>query len=344
MNPERPSVMPELQPSPEGIYAWPMGAPVSPARGTPLRLESVQCGLCRHEMGQPIAVGEDFEYRSSPDTFLAVRCSECGLVYLNPRPSLSELHRIYPPEYHAYDFSPARYGLAYWVRRRLEARRVLDWCRGLGSDARILDVGCGDGFHLGILRDFGGPTWRLEGVEPDAHAAETARRAGLQVHQGVIQNLPLPASQYDLVLLIATLEHVDDPLAVLTSVRSLLRPGGRVGVVTDNIETLDFRLFGKRHWGGYHFPRHWNLFDWNTLRALALRSGLEVEKIGTILSPVNWVYSIRNLLTDWGAPRWLVNRFSLRGAGALTLFTLVDAMCQSLGRGGFLRATFRRRN
>jgi SAM-dependent methyltransferase len=293
-------------------------------------------------MAEPIAVGEDFEYRSSPDTFLAVRCSGCGLVYLNPRPTMSELSRIYPPEYHAFDFSAARYGVAHRVRRRLEARRVLAWCHGFGSDARILDIGCGDGFHLRILRDFGRPTWQLEGVEPDARAAEAARSAGLKVHQGTIQELALPASQYDLVLFIATLEHVDDPVAVLTSVHSLLRPGGKVGIVTDNTATMDFRLFSRRHWGGYHFPRHWNLFNRNTLRLLAERSGLQVEEISTALSPVNWVYSLRNVLTDWGAPRWVVDRFSLHGTGALTLFSLVDAGYQVFGRGALLRATFSR--
>jgi SAM-dependent methyltransferase len=319
-----------------------MGAPSSPEHGIPLRLEAAHCCLCRHEMAEPIAVGEDFEYRSSPDTFLAVRCSGCGLVYLNPRPAMSELSRIYPPEYHAFDFSAARYGVAHRVRRRLEARRVLAWCHGLGSDARILDVGCGDGFHLRILRDFGPPTWQLEGVEPDARAAEAARSAGLQVHQGTIQEVALPASQYDLVLLIATLEHVDDPVAILERVRSLLRPGGKVGIVTDNTATVAFGLFGRRHWGGYHFPRHWNLFNRNTLRLLAGRSGLEVEEIKTVLSPVNWVYSLRNVLTDWGAPRWVADRFSLHGAGALTLFTLVDAVYQVFGRGALLRATLSR--
>ncbi len=308
----------------------------------PLQLEGAHCCLCRHQMADPIAVGEDFEYRSSPDTFLAVRCSECGLVYLNPRPARSELGRIYPAEYHAYDFSVSRYGLSYRVRRWLEARRLLRWCCGLGSEARILDVGCGDGFHLRILRDFGHPAWKLEGVEPDARAAEAARRAGLQVHESNIEQLGLPASMYDLVLLIATLEHVEDPVALLASMRTLLRPGGKIGIVTDNTATDDFHLFSRRHWGGYHFPRHWYLFNRNTLRVLAQRSGLEVEEIGTVLSPVNWVYSLRNMLTDWAAPRWLINRFSLRAAGALVLFTLVDSVYHVFGRGALLRATLTR--
>ena len=108
----------------------------------------VACCICGVDESEPIAVGEDFEYRTSPDSFQAVRCQRCGLVYLDPRPAVSEFDRIYPASYHAFDFSEERFGLVYQVRRRLEARRLLSWCRGLPEDARILDVGCGDGGGL----------------------------------------------------------------------------------------------------------------------------------------------------------------------------------------------------
>ena len=318
------------------------GAPCPPDRAAGLRLECTACCLCRTGLAEPWAVGEDFEYRSSPDTFLAVRCSGCGLIYLNPRPAVGDLGRIYPSEYHAYDFSESRYGFVYRVRRRLEARRALSWCKGLPVDARVLDVGCGDGFHLRILRDFGAATWSLEGIEPEGKAVAAARAAGLTVHQGTIQEVALPEDGYDLILLIATIEHVDDPVSVLRAARRLLKPGGRVVVVTDNTDTYDFALFGRRHWGGYHFPRHWHLFSTRTLARLAERSGLDVVGIVTVLSPVNWVYSFHNALTDWAAPRWLCRRFGLHAAGALAFFTVVDALMTIAGRGALLRATFAR--
>ena len=302
----------------------------------------MQCCICETADADPIAVGEDFEYRSSPDTFLAMRCRGCGLVYLNPRPSLKELPRIYPPSYHAFDFSAERYGFVYRVRRRLEARRAARWCRGLGDDARIIDVGCGDGFHLRLLRDFGNPRWQLEGVDASERAVQAARRAGLTVHHGIVQELELPKASYDLALMIATIEHVDDPPGVLAAVRALLRPGGRVVIVTDNTDTLDFALFKRRHWGGYHFPRHWNLFNPETMRRLAHKVGLEVDSITTVVSPVNWVYSISNTLQDWGAPPWMVRRFSLSSPVSLAAFTLFDGLHRMAGRGALLRATLRR--
>src|SRR5262245_47039476 len=124
-----------------------------------LRLVPAHCALCGVEDADPIGVGEDFEYRTSPDTFLAVRCRRCGLIYLAPRPADDEAERIYPDHYHAFEFNPDAYGFVHSVRRRLEARRVLRWCRGLPGDARILDVGCGDGFHLRLLKDFGRCGW-----------------------------------------------------------------------------------------------------------------------------------------------------------------------------------------
>jgi SAM-dependent methyltransferase len=318
------------------------GAVCRPNSTDPLTLESVQCCICEIDDAEPIGVGEDFEYRTSPDTFLAVCCRRCGLVYLNPRPAMSELNRIYPADYHAFDFSAERYGFVYKVRRKLEAQRILSCCKGLGENARIVDVGCGDGFHLGLLRDFGQKSWRLEGIEPNVRAVEMGIRSGLDIHKGTVQDLDLPPASYDLAFMIATIEHVDDPTAVLKAVRSLLKPGGKLVVVTDNTNTLDFQLSKTRHWGGYHFPRHWNLFNPATIEAIARKANLEVETLTTIISPVNWVYSIRNTLVDRQAPQWLIEQFSLNSTLSLGIFTLFDQVHQWLGRGALMRAVLKR--
>ena len=87
-------------------------------------------------------------------------------------------------------------------------------------------------------------------------------------------------------------------------------------IVTDNTGSLDFRLACRRYWGGYHFPRHWNLFNERSLRLLAAKTGFEVGVVrDDRVSPVNWTYSVRNALDDWDAPRWLVDQFSLEHAG-----------------------------
>ena len=310
--------------------------------GKPLKLVRAQCCICESDAAQPIGAGEDYEYRTGDETFTAVRCRACELVYLNPRPDASEFERIYPPTYHAFDFSETDFGFVYRVRARLEAKRLLSWCADLPEDARILDVGCGDGFHLKLLKEYGGKNWTLEGVDLDRRAVEMASKSGLRVHLGSVETLHLPENSFDLALMIQTVEHLEKPFEVLSAVKNVLKPNGKLVIVTDNTDSLDFTIFKNDYWGGYHFPRHWNLFNRNSLGKLALKVGFEIADLTTQVSPVNWVYSIHNTLVGWNAPRFLINRFTLKSTASLSVFTSLDIVLQKFGRGALLRATLRK--
>lgn len=303
-----------------------------------LKLVPVKCCVCESDDANPIGVGTDFEYRTSDDTFLAVECNSCGLVYLNPRPDASEFETIYPPSYHAFDFSEKDFGVVYKIRSRLEAKRLLSWCAALPDNARILDVGCGDGFHLNLLKVYGRKSWTLEGVDLDKRAARMAEKSGLKVHLGSIETLDLPKDAYDLALMIQTIEHLEKPFETLAAIKNVLKPGGKLVIVTDNTDSLDFKLFKNGYWGGYHFPRHWNLFNQNSFAKLAEKAGFEIADLTTQVSPVNWVYSIHNALKDWGKPHWLVNQFTLKSTVSLSAFTSLDIVLQKIGKGALLRA------
>jgi ubiquinone/menaquinone biosynthesis C-methylase UbiE len=309
---------------------------------SPLELESAACCICGGTDGDPVGVGQDFEYRTSNDSFLAVRCPYCTLVYLDPRPAPSELGRIYPDDYHAFEFSAEQYGLVHAVRSRLEARRILKVLGELPSGARILDVGCGDGFHLDLLRTHGPSDWVLEGVDLDKRAVAAGSSRDLTIHHGTVEALDLPAGSFDAALMIQTIEHVGHPPGVLAATKRLLKPGGRLMIVTDNTGSPDFRMSCRRYWGGYHFPRHWNLFNERSIRLLAAKTGFEVASFETIVSPVNWTYSVRNALDDVGAPRWLVNQFSLSTPVTLGVFTAFDAVHTALRRGALLRVVMKK--
>src|SRR5229473_2686582 len=147
-----------------------------------LNLTSAKCCICENENASFIGSGKDYEYQTSSQTFSAWKCNSCGLVYLNPRPSVSEFKKIYPPDYHSLDFSEKNFGFVYKIRARLETMRLLKLCQNLPGDARILDVGCGDGFHLNLLREKGKKSWLLEGIDLDKRAVEAANRSGLRVY------------------------------------------------------------------------------------------------------------------------------------------------------------------
>lgn len=303
-----------------------------------LKLIETRCCICETGDATPVGAGFDYEYKTSDDVFAAARCDSCELVYLNPRPDVSEFETIYPKNYHAFDFAENDYGIVYKIRSRLEAKRLLSWCAGLPADARILDVGCGDGFHLKLLKQYGRNNWRLEGIDLDNRAVEMAKKSDLKVHLGSVEELNLPENSFDLAFMIQTIEHVENPDKILSAVKQILKPKGKLVIVTDNTDSIDFNLFKKRYWGGYHFPRHWNLFNRKSLTKLAKKVGFEVADFKTQVSPVNWVYSIHNWLVAKRAPPFLINQFTLKSTVSLSAFTSLDIVLQKFGRGALLRA------
>ncbi len=305
---------------------------------TSLNQISVHCCICETNNAQLAGSGEDFEYNSTDDTFSAMQCNTCSLVYLNPRPNVTEFEKIYPANYHAFDFSEKEFGFVHKIRSWLEAKRLLVFCNEVPADGKILDVGCGDGFHLNLLRKYGQKSWTLEGIDMDKRAIDMAEKSGLKVHRGTVESINLPPNTYDMAFTIQTIEHVEKPDEVLKAIYKILKPGGRLVIVTDNTNSLDFSFFKRRYWGGYHFPRHWNLFNKQSLSKLAQKTGFTVALLTTQVSPVNWVYTIHNWLVDKNAPRWLINRFTLKSTVSLAFFTVVDIVLQKFRRGALLRA------
>lgn len=118
-------------------------------------------------------------------------------------------------------------GYHWWFRGR---RAIVGAVIGseLGSmtpGARILDVGCGTGTNLALLRRFG----EVQGVESELAAVEFCRRNGepdVEHHLG--SDLPFPDTSFDLVTLLDVIEHVEDDRVLLEEALRTLVPGGHV--------------------------------------------------------------------------------------------------------------------
>lgn len=115
---------------------------------------------------------------------------------------------------------------------------------------RVLDMACGAGFGLQMLRQAGA---RVVGLDLDAAALAEARgvAGGAPVARADAARLPLPDACLDAVVSFETIEHVPDAAAVVAELRRVLRPGGWLLLSTPN------RLFGppERHTPD-HNPYH----------------------------------------------------------------------------------------
>ncbi|MDQ3572350.1 MAG: class I SAM-dependent methyltransferase [Actinomycetota bacterium] len=261
---------------------------------------------------------------------------------LNPRPDVSELSKIYPPEYYAYNYEPSDGGPPTTLTDRLKARFYQDRIEALVNalakpgPVRLLDIGCGDGRLLNWYRSSTvGERLETHGIELNERAAERARAAGHEVVVGRFEcDTELEADSYDVIVALHVIEHVDDPAGFARRAAELLRPGGILSIATPNWDSSDARRF-RGDWGGNHFPRHWTLYDERTLGELAASVGLEMNRVEYQPNPIFWVWSLHSSLRHrFPGRRWPDRLFppvrifnpSLHSLVLLTAFTLLDRL------------------
>jgi 2-polyprenyl-3-methyl-5-hydroxy-6-metoxy-1,4-benzoquinol methylase len=131
------------------------------------------------------------------------------------------------------------------------------------ENARLLDVGCGNGAFLQLARSAG---WSVQGTDFDAVAVAAARACGLDIRQGGIELLQAAESgSFAWISFSHVLEHVHAPVAWLRELHRLLEPGGTLWLQTPNIRSLGHARYGS-NWRGLEPPRHLTLWTLDTLR------------------------------------------------------------------------------
>ena len=195
-------------------------------------------------------------------------CRRCGLVWSNPRPTGDEVRRYYSSGYRL-DYkgrsTPSLRHVARSGRGALNRYRAL--APFLERGARILDAGAGGGEVVYVLRRLG---FDASGLEPDEHYARHAREAlDVPVATGFVQDASFPPGSFDVITMYHALEHVEDPTAILTRLRSWIADAGVLLVEVPNVES---RCVSPGH--RFHFAHFYN-FNRATLEALGWKAGFE---------------------------------------------------------------------
>jgi SAM-dependent methyltransferase len=123
----------------------------------------------------------------------------------------------------------------YWFRRHLA---VYEWIGARVAGLRMIDMACGEGYGSEVLSRSAASVLGLD-ANPEAHehARLRYRRQNLEFDRGMVENYGAP-SAYDGLVFLQTIEHVQDPVAVLRHFRGLLAPGGVAYISTPNVLTL----------------------------------------------------------------------------------------------------------
>jgi SAM-dependent methyltransferase len=107
----------------------------------------------------------------------------------------------------------------------------------IDTGATVLDLGCGAGTDLLIAAQMVGPGGRAIGIDITSAMVERARQSAaemgldnVEVHEGLIEQLPLPDESVDVVISNGVIDLVPDKDAVFAEIKRVLKPGGRLQI------------------------------------------------------------------------------------------------------------------
>jgi SAM-dependent methyltransferase len=309
-----------------------------------LPLVEVDCPVCGSSERRVIATGSDYEYRTCSNVFTFVCCQQCSTAYLSPRPQLADLGVVYPTTYYSFaddSINKRRNALVQIIWNRIERRRIRLFTDLIGNRrAKVLDLGCGRGRLLQLLRAYGSPQWELFGIEMGAGGG--VRIEGIRTYEGIYEQFELPEAPFNLIVAQQVIEHAYSPAKMMAKIHHDLLPGGYAVIDTPNFNGIDRKLFGGGSWGGYHFPRHMTLFTPDTLARLARDSGFDVVSSQKLLSPVFWVLSLHNLLVRLGVPARMAAVVHYQNLPLIALSSIIEMPNVLFGRTSNMRTILRR--
>ncbi len=177
----------------------------------------------------------------------------------------------------------------WWFQGRRLIIEDLLACLGLPEGARILDVGCGTGGNLVLLRNYG----EVQGCDFSEEAIRFCKLRGFEhAFQSSIYELPCDDDQYDLVTSFDVVEHLRLDLPALKELHRVCRPGGHL------LLTLPAgpALYSSFDCVAGHLRR----YNRKDVIELLTRSGFQPERISryaTLMHPLVRYYSWRGNMT-----------------------------------------------
>jgi SAM-dependent methyltransferase len=162
-----------------------------------------------------------------------VRCTTCGLIFPDPFPYPVEPQKLYG--------DPDKYFVHHNEAQKIEQRRLL--ARELADAAggtRLLDVGSGRGEMLAAAKAEGLTPVGLEFAQAMIDYVRTEH--GITVLDQSIEDHAETGAEYDIVALIAVLEHVYEPAKMIAAAAQVCRPGGVLYIDIPNEPNLFSRV------------------------------------------------------------------------------------------------------
>jgi len=258
-----------------------------------IKLKQVRCAICKSDKNYRILYKKNFKLsdlnintfsaRRLPDKihYQMVKCDRCGLVRSTPVIDIKYLSQLYKKSLLTYDEEINNLIATY-------INRVKPILNKLPKNARILEIGCGNGFVLKAVYDLGYKN--VYGIEPSIDAI---KKSNSKIKKNIIADILKPGlfdkESFDFIFFFQTLDHIPEPNKFLKECCHLLKKNGRILAFNHNVDSFSSKLLGEK--SPIIDIEHTFLYSFKTIKKIFEKNKFKVVKI---YSPNN-VLSLKHL-------------------------------------------------
>ncbi|MEO7045061.1 MAG: class I SAM-dependent methyltransferase [Ferruginibacter sp.] len=237
----------------------------------------VYCPLCKSGLISPALSVKD--HTVSSKIFEINKCGNCGGMFTQDVPSQEEIGIYYASEKYI-SHTDTQKGFINKLYHRIRKRTLNGKWALIDNETNmkvgnILDIGCGTGAFLNVMKNKG---WKITGLEPD----ETARKNAVQLYGISPLSSPelfnLQQEEYDAVTMWHVLEHVHQLQKYLEQIKKILTKNGKAFIAVPNYTSYDAGYY-KEFWAAYDVPRHLYHFSPESMKKLVESNGMKLEKM-----------------------------------------------------------------
>jgi 2-polyprenyl-3-methyl-5-hydroxy-6-metoxy-1,4-benzoquinol methylase len=227
-----------------------------PAEG----LQTLDCPVCKGGRFTELFVKGDERF---------VRCDDCSLVLINPRPAAQRISATYDDAYTA----------AYIRKAKKKINRCRRWIRRIKRryvhHGKWLDVGCSAGFVVYAANEAGFDGYGVE-IEAAAVKYGTGTLGLRNLVCGLLEEQDYGSGKFDVITLYDVIEHIPDLAGMMTELHRILAPRGIIEVRTPNVSHWTVPKDLSR-WKEVKPSEHLYYFDFKTLVKLFNRYGFKIR-------------------------------------------------------------------
>ena len=226
-------------------------------------MENIQCIFCSISSGQTVI---------EENGYTGKKCPSCGLIYVSPRPTLTETLNLYGHDQANISAESHILGAFY---NRLHARHNLRKIRRFIRRGSMLEIGAGAGYFLDEARREG---FEVSGIELNGIQAEFIRsKLGIPCEESPLDVSLFDGKRFDVIYHCDVISHFYNPISEFQKIHDKLGKNGMVVFETGNLG--DVREEYYRFVTKFQYPDHLFFFGENNLKELLGRTGFEFIKV-----------------------------------------------------------------